>query len=227
MRNNLQLLLFSNFLGESDMVPGGLHHLVELVGRTTLLLVLSSLLLLSLFLSLLLLFILRFLLLILLVLLLLLLFLFGLLLLAFGSLLLLSSLLLGIFHRLGHLLHLSHLASIARLLCLTTLTFLVLARLALLLALGSLLGSLFDLLDRLLRGLFGFLQGLIDDFIVGLNAAFDLREGALSSVLLFLACSLAQGSVVIGGRIDVNLSLHAGRTNADGFGSLLSQREAG
>ena len=226
MRNNLQLLLFSNFLGESDMVPGGLHHLVELVGRTTLLLVLSSLLLLRLFLSLLLLFILRFLLLILLVLLLLLLFLFGLLLLAFGSLLLLSSLLLGIFHRLGHLLHLSHLASIARLLCLTTLTFLVLARLALLLALG-LLGSLLDLLDRLLRGLLGFLQGLIDDFIVGLNAVLDLREGTLSSVLLFLASSLAQGSVVIGGLIDVNLSLHAGRTNADGFGSLLSQREAG
>ena len=224
MRNNLQLLLFSNFLGESDMVPGGLHHLVELVGRTTLLLVLSSLLLLSLFLSLLLLFILCFLLLILLVLLLLLLFLFGLLLLALGSLLLLSSLLLGIFHRLGHLLHLSHLASIARLLCLTTLTFLVLARLALLLAL---LGSLLDLLDRLLRGLFGFLQGLIDDFIVGLNAVLDLREGALISVLLFLASSLAQGSVVIGGLIDVNLSLHAGRTNADGFGSLLSQREAG
>lgn len=224
MRNNLQLLLFSNFLGESDMVPGGLHHLVELVGRTTLLLVLSSLLLLSLFLSLLLLFILCFLLLILLVLLLLLLFLFGLLLLALGSLLLLSSLLLGIFHRLGHLLHLSHLASIARLLCLTTLTFLVLARLALLLAL---LGSLLDLLDRLLRGLLGFLQGLIDDFIVGLNAVLDLREGTLSSVLFFLASSLAQGSVVIGGLIDVNLSLHAGRTNADGFGSLLSQREAG
>ena len=207
------------------MVLGGLHHLVELVGRTTLLLVLSSLLLLCLFLSLLLLFILLFLLPILFVLLLLLLFLLCLLLLAIGSLLLLSSLLLGSFHRLGHLLHLGHLATIARLLCLTF-TLLVLAILALLLAL-ALLGSLLYLLDRLFRGLLGFLQGLIDDFIVGLNAVLYLREGALSSVLLFLASSLAQGSVVIGGRFDVNLSLQAGRTNADGFGSLLSQREAG
>ena len=225
MRDNLQLLFVSNFLGESDMVLGGLHHLVELVGRTTLLFVLSSLLLLLLLLGFLLLVISRFLLLILFFLLLRLLFLIGLLLLAIGSLLLLSSLLLGVFHRLGHLLHLAHLASIARLLLILTLTLLVLAILALLLAL-ALLGRLLDLLDRLLLGLLGFLQGLIDDFIVSLNAVLDLREGTLISVF-FLASSLAQGRIVIGGRIDVNLSLHAGRTNVDGFGSLLSQREAG
>ena len=225
MRNNLQLLLFSNFLGESNMVLGGLHHLVELVGRTTLLLILGSLLLLSLFLGLLLLVVISLFLSIFFVLLLLLLLLLGLLFLAICSLFLLSGLLLGSHHLVGHLLHVGHLTSISGGLLLVLL--LILAGLALLLGrLLDLLGSLLYLLDRLLRGLLSFLKGLIQHFIVGLNAVLDLRElAALSRI--FLAGSLAQGSVVVRGRVDINLSLQAGRTNTDGFGSLLSQREAG
>ena len=219
---HLQLLLFSNFLGESDVILGSLHHLVELVGRTALLLVSSSLLLLLLFLGFLLLVILFLLLLLFFVLLLLLLFLLGLLFLAISSLLLLGSLLLSSFHLLCHHLHFTHLAAIARGL-LIPLALLVLAGagLLLLLVLLGLLGRLLDLLDGFLRGLLGFLQGLIEHFIVGLNAALDLREGGfLRRVILVI--SLAQGSVVI---LNVNLSLHAGRTNADGF--TLNQREAG
>ena len=71
----------------------------------------------------------------------------------------------------------------------------------------------------LLGALLGFLQGLIKHFIVGLDAALDLREGAR---LVLLVIRLAQGSVVIG--LDINLSFHAGRTNANSI--CLSQREA-
>ena len=215
---HLQLFLFSNFLGESDVVLGGLHHLVELVGRTTLLLVLGSLLLLLLFLGLLLLVILFLLLLVLFVLCLLLLFLLGLLFLAISSLLLFSGLLLGSFHLLSHLLHVRHLASIAAGL-LALASFLILAGLAALLLGFALLVRFLDLLSSLLGALLCFLQGLIDHFIVGLDAALDLREGAR---LVFLASRLAQGSVVIG--LDINLSFHAGRTNANSI--CLSQREA-
>ena len=214
---HLQLLLFSNFLGESDVVLGGLHHLVELVGRTTLLLVSSSLLLLLLFLGLLLLVILLLLLLVLFLLHLVLLFLLGLLFLAIGSLLLFSGLLLGSFHLLSHLLHVRHLASIAAGLLLS-LAFLVLAGLAALLLRFALLVRLLDLLGSLLGALLCFLQGLIKHFIVGLDAALDLREGAR---LVLLVIRLAQGSVVIG--LDIN-SFHAGRTNANSI--CLSQREA-
>ena len=201
------------------MVLGGLHHLVELVGRATLLLVLGSLLLLLLFLGLLLLIILLLLLLVLFVFSLLLLFLLGLLFLAISSLLLFSGLLLGSFHLLSHLLHVRHLASIAAGLLGLLGAFLILAVLAALLLRFALLIGFLDLLGSLLGALLCFLQGLIQDFIVGLDATLDLREGAR---LVFFASRLAQSSVVIG--LDINLCFHAGRTNANSI--CLSQREA-
>ena len=117
---------------------------------------------------------------------------FGLLFLAIGSLFLLCRLLLGFLHLFGHLLHLADLASVALLLGLFAL--LVLAALglalALVLLLAALFGRLLDLLGRLLRGFLGLLEGLVDDFIIGLDSVLDLREGTLSCILLL---SLAQG----------------------------------